>query len=403
MSHNHSDFALAENGSRPYGMPPIRDPEAVLLPVGKRFPDQLLENARPLLERLEPVDVWWAVGHASRITYNRKGRRADGSTYFMREEDRLQQAADYRGDVDTDAPVVTFRKRSGETVAALEQFTGHPVTSFNPESPVVFGEWPQVAIDYLAAQISPGSRPVPVGFLQGCAGDVNSKEMFRGGVARSAAYGRMLGETYVAAVAQLVRSKRDGLEFAHSIAHLPLAPLPPAEELVEELSEIDAFVARALGGDNSALSCVGLNFPRDLSPRFRAGLVNQIEPWTEWALERRRTGAAATLPTLMPIELWVLRVGDVGIVGMPCEPFQGIGRLIRASSPLPLTIACGYANYSIGYVTDGPNTGDREYMSAFYRSSANSRDQSSPRPAFARPGGDAIAHEAVRLLQAMKN
>lgn len=401
MSHNHSDFALARNASRAYGLPPILDPEAELLPVGERYLERLLQTARELATRLEAVTVWWSVGHEDRITYNRKGRRADGSTFFMREEDRLLQGADYRGDVETDAPVVVFKNVSGDSVAALVQFTGHPVTSFNPESPVVYGEWPQVASDHLATRLALGGAPVPVGFLQGCAGDVNSKEMFRGGVERAATFGRMLGEAYVHAVPDLVRSTRDGLAFAHAVVELPLAALPPEKELVRELAEIDAFVARALSGDGDTLSCLGLNFPRDLSPRFRAGLVNQIRPWTEWALEQHRSGAVADLPRTMSLELWVLRVGDVGIVGMPCEPFQGIGRQIRASSPLPLTIPCGYANYSVGYITDGPNTGDREYMSSFYRYSATTRSYSSPRPPLAKPGGDVIAHEAVKLLEKM--
>jgi hypothetical protein len=38
---------------------------------------------------------------------------------------------------------------SGQTIAALTQFTGHPVTAYHPERPVVFGEWPQVACDAL--------------------------------------------------------------------------------------------------------------------------------------------------------------------------------------------------------------------------------------------------------------
>ena len=44
--------------------------------------------ARALPDRLEPVSVWRALGHEKRISYNRKGRRADGCTFFMREEDR---------------------------------------------------------------------------------------------------------------------------------------------------------------------------------------------------------------------------------------------------------------------------------------------------------------------------
>ena len=92
------------------------------------------------------------------------------------------------------------------------------------------------------------------------------------------------------------------------------------------------------------------------------------------------------------MDLYVIRLGDVAIVGMPCEPFQGIGRLIRRDSPLPLAIPCGYVNYSHGYITDAPNTGDCEYTSAFYRYTRF-------RPPLARPAGDVLANKAVEVLK----
>ena len=49
-------------------------------------------------------------------------------------------------------------------------------------------------------------------------------------------------------------------------------------------------------------------------------------------------------------------------------------------------------NGTHGYVTDSANTGDREYMSAFYR-------YTSSRPPFARPAGDVVADHAVEILK----
>ena len=90
----------------------------------------------------------------------------------------------------------------------------------------------------------------------------------------------------------------------------------------------------------------------------------------------------------------VLRVGDVGIVCMPCEPFQGVGRQIVRDSPLPLAIPVGYANSSYGYITDGANTGDREYMSRFYRYTRY-------RPPLRRPAGDVLARVGVKTLKSL--
>lgn len=227
---------------------------------------------------LQPVSVWYSEGTEGRITYNRKGRRADGSTYFMREEDRQLVGKDFNGDIDRQTPVVVFRDAAGRAVAGLVQFTGHPVTSYHPEKLVVCGDWPQTATDVVGRQLADGGdEPVPVGFLQGCAGDVNSKEMFCGGVDRARQFGRMLGESYVAALAKLKPSARAGMDYAVETVPVPLAPLPHEDVLRTEIDEMRDFIRRAKAGDEDTLGCVGLNFPLALSPQYRAALVELID------------------------------------------------------------------------------------------------------------------------------
>ncbi len=390
-SHNHSSVDLASNPISVYEEPAKGNPPAQLLPVGEKFVAELVKCVRALPGMLQPVSVWWAEGCESRITYNRKGRRADGSTYFMREEDRALVGKDFNGDIDTQAPVVVFKNEAGQAVAALCQFTGHPVTSYKPEKPVVFGDWPQVAAEMVAERLG-SAGGVPVGFMQGCAGDVNSKEMFTGGVERATQFGRMLGDSYCQALGKLQPSKHDGFDLTVETVRVPLAPLPSREVLIAELEEMDDFVRRADAGDENTRACVGLNFPRALSPRYRARLIDPPRAWDRWALDLHEKGKADSVAKFLEMEITLLRVGDVGIVGLPCEPFQGIGRQIRRDSPLALTIPCGYANVTHGYITDGANTGGREYMSAFYR-------YTKYRPPLAKPAGDVLAQRAVEILR----
>lgn len=394
VSHNHTDMKMAENQVEAYGvlsLPPEEVPEPRLLAVGEEMLAQLRAHAKRLPGLLEAVTVWWAEGEEGRLTYHRKGRRADGSSFLMREEDRDRMGADYNGDIDRQAPIVVLQNKDGEVVTALVQFTGHPVTCYHPEKPVVFGDWPQVACNLVGAHFSP-SHPVPMSFLQGCAGDVNSKGMFRGGVELSKQYGRMLADSYVKALAELRPSVRDGFDYAVEKVEIPLAPLPSVAELEAEIAEMEDFIRRATAGDEDTLLCAGLNFPRELTPAYRGKLIEGVLPWSRWALEQHREGKAGEVAKHLGVEIYVLRLGDVGLVGMPFEPFQGIGRQIRAGSPLPLTIPCGYVNTSYGYLTDGPNTGDGEYMSAHYR-------YSKYRPPYAKPAGDVIAMEGVGVLR----
>lgn len=393
VSHNHTDFNLVSNhleASAALSLQAEDIPAPQLLPAGVDFLQKLADTAGQLPALLQPVTVWWAVGRENRISYNRKGRRADGSTYLMREEDRDLMGADFKGDIDEQAPIVVFKNIRGEAVTAITHFTAHPVTCFHPEKPVVFGDWPQVACELVAAHLSP-AKPVSVSFLQGCAGDVNSKGMFRGDVELSREYGRMLADSYIAALKNLRASERDGLDFTVEKARIPLAPLPSEEVLRAEIAEMEDFIRRAREGDENTRECVGQNFPSELTPAYRAALVEMILPWSRWALDLRQAGKENTVARFLEVDIQVLRVGDVGIAAMPFEPFQGIGRQIREGSPLPLTLPCGYTNLSYGYLTDGPNTGDTDYMSANYR-------YSKFRPPYARPAGDVIAIQALQTL-----
>jgi len=395
VSHNHTDMKVAENQLEAYDalcMPPENLPEPALLPLGQELLEQLRHHAKQLPAMLQPVTVWWAEGSEGRITYNRKGRRADGSSYLMREEDRDLLGVDFNGDIDRQAPVVVLKNEQGAVVTALVQFTGHPITCYHPERPVVFGDWPQVACDDVAAYLSP-AQPVPVSFLQGCAADVNAKGMFRGDVALSQKYGHLLGGSYIEAMSRLQPSARDGFDYAVETVKIPLGPLPSEEALRAEVAEMEDFIRRVNDGDENTLRCAGLNFPRELSRTYRGKLIEGVLPWTRWALDLRRRGAAGTVPKHLEVELYVLRLGDVGVIGMPFEPFQGIGRQMREKSPLPLTIPCGYANVSYGYLTDGPNTNlvDGDYMTAHHRYSRF-------RPPYARPAGDVLAIQGVETL-----
>lgn len=394
-SHDHSVSPLAEVEVRSwkwYQKSLDELPEVKLLPVGKRFLASLQQHLSSLPNKLEPVTVAWAQGSEGRITYNRKGRRADGSTYFMREEDRELLGEDYSGDIDKEVPVVVFRNEKEKPIAALLQFTGHPVTSFHPEDLTIHGDYPSVAADVLGQALGDGGEPVPVAFLQGCGGDSSSKEMFVGGVSRAREFGEMLGQSAVDALADLKPSRLAGMDYVEQTVGIPLAPLPAKEIILNEIEEMKDFMRRANAGDEDTLSCVGQNFPRALTPKYRGSLVAMLLEWNEWALSMYTQGKEGDVMQSLEVPLYVLRLGDVAVAGMPFEPFLGIGRQIRAQSPFPLSIPCGYVNETHGYVTDSGNTGDREYMSAFHRYTRF-------RPPFAKPAGDVVADRAAATLR----
>ena len=393
-SHNHCAVKLVED-QYGFGLAE-RDrflEETDLTREGRELIARAKAVVRGLSARLEPVTVRWAVGHERRISHNRKGHRADGSTFFMREEDRLRQGVDFNGDIDDDAPVVGFYGADYRPRAFLTWFTGHPVTAYDPEHLVVFGEYPQVACDHLSEAFG----GVPVGFLQGCAGDVSVKGLYgrkplEASVADSIRYGGWLGETLLEAAGRMQASATSSVGLETRIVPLPYAGLPPAGYLDERIAETAAFLDRCAADDPDTVRVWGLNFPEGMSPTYRAAAVRPLHNWAKWARSLHEATGADRMPRQAEFEVAALRLGDVGIVGMSCEPFDAIGRQIKRAAALPLVLPGGYMHDScLGYVPDSGNNGDLEYMSAFYRYTTTMLP-------FAQPAGDALAEAAGAML-----
>jgi hypothetical protein len=53
-------------------------------------------------------------------------------------------------------------------------------------------------------------------------------------------------------------------------------------------------------------------------------------------------------PAPLPVEVRILRIGEVAIVAMPGEPFAEIGAAVKKASPFPITMFCGYSNGRTG-------------------------------------------------------
>ena len=356
---------------------------------GKRFFRNLREAARSLEAGFEPAKLSWATAEEPSITYNRKGVRPDGSTYFMREEDRIL-LGDFEGANDPLASLLRFDRPDGTPLALMGHFTGHPVASYNLEEPVINPDFSGWSILDLVESFHP-RRPVGF-FLQGCAGDINVKGMFDG-PERARAAGRRLGGTLIRASSGTRANSESALALAWGTAQVPYAPLPPPEKLRQERRDLMDFQRRTEAGDPDTLRVLGYNFSSTMKMKYRKNLARPLLRWTDWALEVQKNGTA--LPDSLPVPLQAIVLGDVAVVTIPCEAFSGIGKQIRRQSPFAMTIPAAYSNGYLGYIGTSRDVGDGEYMSASYRYMR--------RAPFARPAGDAIATKAVELLKTAKD
>lgn len=386
-SHNHTIPTLEVRNPEAWGRPGPLPPPGETNELAREFMEGLSQAAAGLKKNLTPVTVEWGVAREERFTYNRRGRRPDGRAYFIREEDRMLLDENYIGTIDPDATVVVLRGADGKAVAALAFYTGHPATGYNPEKMVSYGQWPQVACEKLSAHLG----GVPVAFLQGCCGDINSKYMLTGTLEQARQFGEFLGDSFIAATKVLRPSVRTGLEWTRARVVIPQAPLPPLADLEKDLASIDDFIRRGRKGDENTLECVGMNFPKALTPGYRARLVEMVRPWYIWAADKRRTGDADKIEQGLPLEIVVARFGDVGYVGIPFEPFVNIGLRIKRETPLPCVLPSGYTDGSYGYIPDAAATADREYMGGFFRYLPE-------RLPYTGSGGEAVAEVAVPIL-----
>lgn len=389
-SHNHTVPTVGVDNPEEWGKPGAAPKDGVN-EATRQFLEGLARTLKGLEKDLVPVTVEWGTAKETRVTYNRRGHRPNGKSYFIREEDRVKLGKDFVGEIDPDASIVVFRKENGIPAAAFAFFTGHPITGYNPENMVAFGQWSQVASQKLSAHLG----EIPVAFLQGCAGDINSKYLLTGTIQQAIEMGGWLGDSYIEASKNLHRSERPGLQWSREKVKVPHGPLPPLADLEKDLASIDDFIRRGNAGDPNTLECVGMNFPVALTPAYRAKLVDMVRPWYVWAIEQHKTGKAGDVAKFLPMDIVVARIGDVGFVGLPFESFVRTGFKIKRETPLPCVLTCGYtgdtSGGTYGYIPDASAVNDREYQAGFFRYMAKM-------PPYKAPAADAAATVAVAKL-----
>jgi hypothetical protein len=79
------------------------------------------------------------------------------------------------------------------------------------------------------------------------------------------------------------------------------------------------------------------------------GARNVAQRLYEWAELVART-AAVGKPVARDLEVWALRINDIGIVAVNGEPFAELSLEVKRRSPLAHTLFLGYSNGCLGYL-----------------------------------------------------
>ena len=288
------------------------------------------------------------------MTVNRRLRSPSGAVLVAENRD---------GYVDPTVVVVRIDDLEEKPIASVVGYGTHPITLAH-QNRLISPDYPGTT-----KRVVEQLTGAPSLFLQGCAGDQMPEQGLTGDVSIPRRIGTRLGAE-AARVLLGLRSRPitrrfdrvvesgaplglwaedDGPEVATRLtvstrtAKLPVRNYGSAGDAAAEAERL----ARAMVAiDKSKAS------PQEISDtNARAKRAAMNAHWARLAQGR----------THMDVELHGIRIGPVGLIGSPLEPFARIGARIRESAPLPVVQFAGYTNGWQGYVPIAEAYGEGGY------------------------------------------
>jgi neutral ceramidase len=343
-THNHSVPVTVELGGAW-----IRRNRGLVAPYVESVFDAIGRAAAEAAAALRRVRVGTATG-SSPLAVNRRMTTPDGRAAVGLAPDRSSD------------PTLTVVRLDGDDdrpVATLVHYACHPII-LGPDNTFVTPEYPGIVKRVVEAAV--GGHCL---FVQGACGDVGPSELFVPELATYRRLGAMIGHeaagtafragwrshrqrlregeasAWIASFEYEPDEEPDGdVRLAHEILPLPLRDDlgdPHAWRAEAERCEDEAYAARAAGAPDGEL--------RELTVR------------TKFARMRAERAAALAGLAAYPLLVHGIRLGPVGLVGVPVELFSELGLAIRDRSPHATTLVSAYWN---GYRNYLPTDAERE-------------------------------------------
>ena len=313
---------------------------------------KLADAAVMALADLKPAKMGWAVGHAPNIAFVRRFRMKDGKVRTnpgVGNPDILHPI----GDVDERVNVLRFDREGAETIV-LANMGCHPdVVGGN----LISGDWPTLYRHRLERTLD----NVKTLFFNGAQGDVNHVNVFaKGGdmndmfhdfddVARGYGHARHMGNVVAGAVLQVYDKVNyvdvDSIRHKQNRISVP-SNMPKPEEM-------------PLAHKYNDLHLAG----RDDEIPFEAMELTTV------VAEAARMVNLEHGPAEFTMNLSGMAIGNVAFLGIPGEPFNGIGLGIKEAEGWDLILPCCLTNGSEDYfpMKDAYDEGGYEARSSAYK------------------------------------
>jgi len=332
-THNHSAPVTSELTGAGWMFEGLADVEPYMAMVTAH----LVGAARSAWATLQPVTIGYGRG-SSPLAVNRRADVPGGGVRVAHNPD---------GPVDRSVRVARLDADTGEPVACIVHYSAHPT--------ILAGGNRFIAPDYpgLVRRTVEQSVGGTCLFLQGTPGDVGTVETFVDELEPYRRLGTMLG---LDAAAVLSRStghvRRQRLAASHDpsswLARFEYEPQPTQDETLRVATRTVMLPVRRDLGDPVALRHAAAAHRSDLAAALENGKdaleIRELRVQTKRLCLRAEQAEALADVDLFPLEIHGLRIGPLGFVGVPLEPFVELGKVIAQRSPFSETFVSGYTN-----------------------------------------------------------
>ncbi len=330
----------------------LQSEDALVLEYTEFLRKRFVDAATFALADLKPAKMGWAVGKAPNIAFVRRFRMKDGKVRTnpgVGNPDILHPI----GDIDDRVNVVRFDREGAETIV-LANLGCHPDVVGGTQ---ISADWPGM----FRRRLEKSLDNVKAIFFNGAEGDINHvnvnakdgdfNDTFHDfdDVDRGYGHSRHMGNVVAGAVLQVYDKVNyrdvDTIRFAQRISNLP-SNMPKPEDMPLAHKYNDLHLA---GRD-------------DLIP-FEAMELTTV------VAEAGRMVKLEHGPEFFPLGLSAVSVGTVALLGIPGEPFNGVGRGIKEAQGWEMVMPCCLTNGGEGYfpMQDSYDEGGYEARSSRYK------------------------------------
>ncbi len=313
---------------------------------------RLIDAARFAIADMKPARMGWGTAKAPGIAFIRRFRMKDGS---IRTNPGINNpnVIGPAGEIDDSVGVLRF-DREGAPSIVLAHFGVHPDTIGGS---VISADWPGMARRTVEKAID-NTRCIVLNGVQGdinhvnpapVLGALNDMTMDFDNVMRGYGHARHMGRVVAGAV----------LQTYDKVCYIPVKRLDGLQRIIRHPSNMPSPEEMPLAHHYNNLHLAG----RDSEIPFEGMMLTTVVAEAERMVELEHG------PEAFDLCVTALAIGGVALVGIPGEPFSGIGRALKDSAEWTLVLPCCCGNGYEGYfpTADAFTNGSYEVRSSIFK------------------------------------